>query len=108
MMKDEYSFRDGIERQDSKTFLIRILVDFIAENPKETYSQNLADGKRKALREWIEKLCDRIQLDSGYDVLIEEAVSCDGIICGEIQEDSGGAKKKQTRKRSGRSGRRRK
>ena len=106
VMKNEYSHRDSAsDQRSSKLFLIRILVGFIAENPNETYSQNLTDGKRKAQREWIEKLCDRIQLNSGYDDLIEEVVTCDGIICGEMQGDAGdGAKKKA----KGRSGKRRK
>ena len=104
MMKNEFFNRDASEHKESKAFLIRVLVAFLAENPNETYSQNLADDKRKALREWIEKLCDRIQIDSGYDDLIEEATNCDDIICGEIQGDSGGAKKKKkARKRSSRS-----
>lgn len=106
VMKNEYLNPDAAsEHRDCKLFLIKILVDYIAENPNETYAQNLADEKRKAVREWIEKLCDRIQINSGYDDLIEEAATCNGIICGEIQEeDAPGAAKKKKKKAKGRSG----
>ena len=85
MMHHEFTDQDISEHTDSKRFLLRVLVDFISENPKETYAQNLVDNKRRALREWVQQLCERIELDSSYDDLLEEASKCDSIICGEIQ-----------------------
>lgn len=85
MMHHEFTDRDISEHTDSKRFLLRVLVDFISENPKETYAQNLVDNKRRALWEWVQQLCERIELDSIYDDLLEEASKCDSIICGEIQ-----------------------
>ena len=85
MMQNECASQDASERDDSKRFLLRILVQFIAEKPNETYAENLTDSRRRALLEWVEQICDRIQLDFGYDDLIEEAVKRDDVICGEIQ-----------------------
>jgi hypothetical protein len=54
MMHHEFTDRDISEHTDSKRFLLRVLVDFISENPNETYVQNLVDNKRRALREWVQ------------------------------------------------------
>lgn len=77
----EYADRGQDTLVDCKVFLLRILVEWVTNFPKETYARLIGDD-RSEVRQWIGKLVVATQMsnDDAVTRLLQEAVESDSLL----------------------------